>query len=70
MATTVLSDLVQMKTGDLIDAIHDVVCGLSSEADREIMQYEFDELFRLVDELRSRSLAQATSTKAHQTLDS
>lgn len=64
MSTMILSDLTKMKTGDLIDAIHDVVCGMGS--DGPIPKSEYDELFSLVDELRSRSVqASATNKKSH-----
>lgn len=55
MSTTILTDLTKMKTGDLIDAIHDVACGMN-EAEDLIAPEEYKLLFDLVDELRSRSL--------------
>lgn len=54
-------DLTKMKTGDLIDMIHDTVCGLGS--DGEPMEADLQELFTLVDELRRRSLKAASHGK-------
>jgi hypothetical protein len=65
---TVLSDLRKMKTGDLIDAIHDAVCGLGS--DEPIREKDLEELFNLVDELRRRSLAGAKGSPKQTKLDS
>ena len=56
MPQTILSDLAKMKTGDLIDAIHDVVCGMSNEETEFISPDEVKQLVELVDELRSRSV--------------
>lgn len=69
MPTTVLSDLTKMKTGDLIDAIHDTVCGLGADGE-PIPEKDLEELFSLVDELRRRSLALATGKRGRQPLDS
>lgn len=72
MPTTVLSDLRQMTDDDLISALHDTICGVESDgADMfQIYAEDFHELFRLVDELRSRSLrGLATSNRAQNSLD-
>lgn len=59
MPATTLSNLTSMKTGDLIDAIHDIVCELGQES--AVTQEECDELFYLVEELRNRSIEQSAS---------
>lgn len=56
-------DLTKLKTGDLIDMIHDQVCGLGSDSDGELLDSELEELFSLVDELRRRSLNTSSSEK-------
>ena len=65
MSTMILSDLTKMKTGDLIDAIHDTVCGMEEPTKEEIT-----DLFNLVDELRSRSLVSAVNNQGPKTLNS
>lgn len=70
MPVTVLSDLTKMKTGDLIDAIHDMVCGMGADG-QPIPEDEISELVRLVDELRQRSLREsAKRSREQQKLDS
>lgn len=65
MATMILSDLTKMKTGDLVDAIHDVVCAMNEDLEM-VSPEEYKELFNLVDELRSRSLqAEAKNSPEH-----
>jgi hypothetical protein len=49
-----LRDLSQIKTGDLVDLIHDSVCSLV--ADGEISEDDLEVLFNMVEELRMRSL--------------
>lgn len=58
MPQTVLTDLTKMKTGDLIDAIHDVVCGMGADG-APVPEAELQELFNLVDELRRRSIRES-----------
>lgn len=51
-------DVKGFKTGDLIDEIHDIVCGLGADG-TEVPEDELQYLFSLVDELRRRSLKAA-----------
>lgn len=57
--------LRKMKTGDLVDAIHDSVCGLGADGS-DIFDEDLSDLFILVDELRRRSLvARQPDNKLH-----
>lgn len=62
-------ELKKLKTGDLIDLIHDLVCGMGADG-QVIPDAEIQELCELVEELRNRSLAARKTTTVTRQLDS
>ena len=63
-----VADLSKLKTGDLIDAIHDLVCEMGQ--DGEITQTELDDLVNLVYELKARSMEKASRSQGPGILNS